>query len=296
MASARYRYHHAAAATRITPANWAAVRTALKDVGDRFAAMILAVPDQGAMATADWTVMDTTAHLAAIAWNYTAAFVSDDEPMPVSGTDEHFLSTNVYNIHDGLNTALFYGYPERRPREVLARLGASIEQMLDLTADADPGRTIAWLGGSRLPIAGAFAHFVNELMVHGRDIARVARMPWGIPQEYAAMFVELFMVELVRNGVGNVLDGGKPARPGRIAVEFRSAYTRPVAIVVQDGAVSAEEPSRDNDVRLHFQPTALDLVLFHRVSKVRATATGALRVWGRRPWLLAPFLEKVRMP
>jgi hypothetical protein len=203
---------------------------------------------------------------------------------------------NVYTVHAGMNTALFHGYPERRPREVAARLGASIEELMDRTADADPTRTIAWLGGSRLPLAGVFAHLTNELMVHGHDIALAARAPWSIPQEYAAHFVELFVFELVRNGVGTVLDGGKPPRPGRIAVEFRSAYTRPFVVVVQDGDVSVEEPSRDNDVRLYFQPTTLDLVLFHRVSKVRAMATGALRVWGRRPWLLSPFLEKVRMP
>jgi len=287
--------HGGAAETRITPQNWAAVRAAVKDVGERFAAMVLDA-DPGAMATADWTVMDTAAHLAAIAWNYTALAVSDDEPLPVPGTAEHLLTTTVHNIHGGINAAMLDGYPERRPREVLARLGGSIDRVLDLTADADPTRTVTWLGGSKLPLAGMLAHLTNEMLVHGRDIARAARAPWSIPQEYAALFVELFMIELIRNGVGGVLDDGRPPRPGRIAVEFRSARTRPVTIVLRDGAVSAQEPSPDDDVRLYFRPTALDLVLFHRVSRPRAALTGGVRVWGRRPWLLPPFLEKVRLP
>ena len=296
MVESRYRRSRVAAATRITPENWAAARAAVKEVGDRFAELVRAAPDPRAMATADWTVMDTAAHVASIAWNYTALVVSDDEPLPVPGTAENLPTTTVYNIHAGINTAMFHGYPERRPREVLARLGTSIEQVLELTADADPTRTVTWLGGSHLPLAGMLAHLTNEMLVHGRDIARAVRAPWRIPQEYAALFVELFMVEIIRNGVGSVLDDGKPPRSGRIAVEFRSAYTRPVTIALADGAVSAEEPSRDNDVRLYFRPTALDLVLFHRVSRPRAALTGALRVWGRRPWLLPPFLEKVRLP
>jgi hypothetical protein len=292
----RYQQYRTSAATRITPDSWAAVRVAIKDVGDRFAALVLAAPDPDAMVTAHWTVMDTAAHVTAIAWNYTARVVSDDVPLPVPGADENMLTTTVYNIHGGMNTALFHGYPERDPRKILARLGTSIEQILDLTADADPTRTVTWLGGSRLPLAGVLAHLVNELLVHGRDIARRTGAFWPLPQEYAALFIELFMVEIARNGVGNVLDSGKPPRPGRIAVEFRSAHTRPVAIVLDHGSVWAEEPSRDNDVRMYFQPATLSLVLFHRISRPRAAMTGALRVWGRRPWLIAPFLETVRLP
>lgn len=295
MAELRYRDHNVAA-TRITPENWTAVRTAAREANDRFAELVLRAPDPGVLATAEWTVMDTAAHLAATVWNYTAQVVSDDAPLPVPGTAENFREATVYNIHGGLNADMFRGYPERRPREVLDRLATSIEEVLDLTADADPSRTVTWLGGSRLPLAGVLAHLVNEILVHGRDVARAVHVPWRIPQEHAALFVELFLVEICRNGVGGLLDRGGPPRAGRIAVEFRSAYTRPVTIVLHDGVVWAEEPSRDNDVRLHFQPTALDLVLFHRLSRPRAVMTGALRIRGRRPWLLAPFLETVRVP
>ncbi len=296
MAEPRYKQHRASAATRITPDGWAAARAAVKDVGDRFAEMVLAAPDPGAMATADWTVMDTAAHVTAIAWTYTALVVSDDMALPVPGTAENLLTTTVYNIHAGMNTALFRGFTERDPREVLGRLSASIDEVLDLTAAADPARTATWLGGSKLPVAGMLAHLLNELLVHGRDIAQGIGAPWPIAQEHAALFIELFLVEICRNGVGGLLDNGRPDRPGRIAVEFRSAYIRPVTIVLDNGAVSVEEPSRDNDVRVYFQPATLDLALFHRMGMPRAAMGGALRVWGRRPWLLAPFLRKIRLP
>ena len=262
----------------------------------RFGEMILAAREPGAMATAHWTVMDTAAHVAGIAWVDTALVGPDDMPLPIPGIGDLVATTTVDNIHAGINAAVLRGYTERDPEVVVRRLRESIDEILLLTADADPERTVAWLGGSRLPLAGLVAHLTNELLLHGRDIARVLRVPWAIPEEYAALFFELFVVEIIRNGVGVVLDDDRPVRPGRIAVEFRSAYTDPVAIVLDNGTLTIEEPSRDNDVRVYFQPAAMSLVLFHHVSRPRAALTGALRVWGRRPWLLAPFLRKVRLP
>jgi hypothetical protein len=222
--------------------------------------------------------------------------VSDDTPLPIPGLREVILTTTVDNIHGGLNVQMLRGYTEREPGAVLARLHSCTDEILRLIAGEDPSRTFSWLGGSRLPLAGIVAHLINELLVHGRDIARSVNAPWQIPEEYAAFFFELFLIEIIRNGLGTLLDDDRPARRGRIAVEFRSAYTIPVTIVLDTGQVSIEEPSRDNDVRVYFKPATMSLVLFHYITRSRAAMTGSLRVWGRRPWLLLPFLRKVRLP
>jgi uncharacterized protein (TIGR03083 family) len=248
------------------------------------------------MATAEWTVMDTAAHVTGIAWLYTAMVVSDDTPLPIPGMREPILATTVDNIHGGANAQLLRRYPEREPDVIAARLRSSVDDILHLTADADPARTVTWLGGSSVPLAGLLAHLINEMLVHGGDIARGIGAPWQIPQEHAALFFELFLIEIMRNGLGILLDDDRPARPGRIAVELRSAYTRPVTIVVDAGQVSIEEPSRDNDVRVYFKPAALILMLFHYTPRSRAALAGSLIVWGRRPWLLVPFLRKIRLP
>jgi uncharacterized protein (TIGR03083 family) len=291
----RQRLDHSTGATRITPAKWLAVRAALTDVCDRFVALVAAADPQ-AMATAEWTVMDTAAHVTAIAWLYTAKVVSDDTPLPIPSLREVILTTTVDNIHGGVNAQILRDYPEREADAVLTRLRSATDELLRLTAGDDPARTASWLGGSRLPLAGYMAHLTNELLVHGRDIARSVNAPWRIPEEYAALFFELFLVEIIRNGVGTLLDDDRPAREGRIAVELRSAYTIPVTIVLETGRVHVEEPGRDNDVRVYFRPATMSLVLFHRITRSRAAMTGSLRVWGRRPWLLAPFLRKVRLP
>ncbi|MEV6741318.1 hypothetical protein AB0N14_32180 [Streptomyces sp. NPDC051104] len=291
----RYQAHRAIGATRITPDKWHAARDAVKDVVDRFGALVESADPQ-AMATADWSVMDTAAHVAAVAWLNTAAVASDDAPLPMPGIREHIATATVDTIGTSLNSALLHAYTERDPGKVVGTLRTSIDEILRLTAAADPTRTLSWLGGSRIPLAGLVAHLTNELLLHGRDIARAVDLPWHLPDEYAALFFELFLIEIARNGAGHLLDDDRRVHQGRIAVEFRSDYTSPVTMVLDTGDVWIEEPSRDNDVRVHFKPATLNLVLFHRVPRVRAALTGSLRVWGRRPWLLAPFLRKVRLP
>jgi uncharacterized protein (TIGR03083 family) len=220
----------------------------------------------------------------------------DDTPFPIAGIREKIAATTVDNIHAGLNSDLLLAYAERDPGKVLHRLRTSVEEVLDRTEAADPARTVSWLGGSRIPLAGLLAHLTNELLLHGRDIARAVDRPWHVPHEYAALFFELFLVEIARNGVGHLLDDDRPVRPGRIAVEFRSGYTPAVTMVLDTGRSWVEEPGGDPDVRVYFKPADLVLVLFHRTSWVKPAMTGALRVRGRRPWLLVPFLRTIRFP
>jgi hypothetical protein len=291
----RYQAHHSSGATRITSEKWLEVRAALNDVSIRFAALVAGASPR-VMATAEWTTMDTAAHVTAIAWLYTAMVVSDDTPLPIPGIRETILGTTVDNIHGDLNVRMNRGYPERKPDAVAAKLRSCVDEILRKTAGDDPYRTVSWLGGSRVPLAGIMAHLTNEMLVHGRDIARSTGAPWQMPDEYSALFFELFLIEIMRNGLGTVLDDDRPARGGRIAVEFRSAYTRPVTMVLDSGHVSIEEPSSDNDVRIYFKPAVMTLMLFHYITRSRAAMTGSLVVWGRRPWLLMPFLRKVRLP
>jgi hypothetical protein len=282
--------------SRVTLEKWAAVRSAVRDYGDRVADLILATPYPSVLTTADWTAAETAAHVTGMAWTYSAMVSGGHTPFPLAEVRRSLPATTMANIHEEINPTLLRTFKERNSERLAERLRTSLDQMLAETANVAPDTTVEWMGGSRLPLAGVFAYLMNELHIHGRDIARGVGIPWRIPDHQSALFFELFLVELIRNGYGILLDNDRRIRDGRLAVEFRSEHTKPVTIVLDSGFVTVEEPSDHADVRVRFRPTALNLMLFHRISRPRAALSGSVVAYGRKPWLLPVFLRKVRMP
>ena len=280
--------------TLITDKNWTEVRASLEAVGDRFAQLVLSVPPT-AKATADWTVAQTAAHVVTLSRLDVSLLEQADTALLFPSVADRLPDTTVDTVAE-LNEAALEDFGERDPRELARQLRSDIDQILRKSADTDPERPITWLGGAQVPLAGLLAHLLNELLIHGRDIARATGSPWEISPRDAALFFEVFLCGMTKNGYGSLLDGSGPTRKGRIAVEFRTRYTTPVAMVMRDGLVSIEEPGDDIDVKLFFDPVTMDLMLFGRISKLRAALTGKVIVSGRRPWLLPAFLRKVRLP
>ncbi|ACU37952.1 maleylpyruvate isomerase family mycothiol-dependent enzyme [Actinosynnema mirum] len=283
------------AATRITPQRWQQARRAVLDAGERFAALVESAPDPAARAVGRWSVADTAAHVTAIALNNTAVVAGGTKPFPIPEVRPHLPATTLATLSGGMNAVQLDAFAERDPTRLAARLREALAEVLDTTEHADPTTALPWLGGSRLPLAGLLAHLSNELLVHGWDIARASGVPWELPEEQAALFLDLFLVELTRHGHGRLLDD-HPDPPRPIAVGFHSTRTEPVTMVLGAGVARVEEGGGPCDVHLRFRPSALNLVVFHRIGRARAALTGGLLVWGRRPWLLEPFLRKVRMP
>ncbi len=276
--------------TAITEDRWRAVRRAYRVTGARFAALVSDLREPDAMVTADWTAADTVAHVATIAKMY-RALVRAGGPV-LEGRAE---KTTVDTV-SVLNALVLGNFRERDIGVLVAGLLADIEEVLRVTADADPATPVSWLGDSKVPLAGVFAHLVNELQIHGWDIARALNLPWTIPPGDAALFFDLFLVGVLKNGTGHLLDTDEPPRARRIAVAFRSPYTSPVVLVLRHGQVTVEEPGGPVDARISFDPPSLNLMLFHRVGTVRSALTRKIVVSGPRPWLLPAFLRVVRLP
>ncbi|MEV6912659.1 maleylpyruvate isomerase N-terminal domain-containing protein [Amycolatopsis sp. NPDC051071] len=257
--------------------------------------MVTGGPDPQAMVTADWTVADTVAHVASIARMYRSLARPDDASILGDRAREQLEKTTVDTV-SVLNTLVLSDFPERDVGLLVKGLLADIEEVLRVTEDADPATPVSWLGDSKVPLAGVLAHLVNELQIHGWDIARALKLPWTMPPEDAALFFDLFLVGLLNHDAGHLLDTAEPPRDRRIAVAFSSAYTTPVVLVLHRGRVTAEEPGGPVDARISFDPPSLNLMLFHRVGKVRSALTRKIVVSGPRPWLLPAFLRVVRLP
>ncbi|MCR6484435.1 maleylpyruvate isomerase N-terminal domain-containing protein [Amycolatopsis sp. OK19-0408] len=278
----------------IALAQWQAVRAAFAEAGERFATVVENAPDPHAKAIGKWSIVETAAHVGWIALVYTALIKDDGGPLPLPELTEPIATSTIETV-EATNEIAQRVYPERDPHRLAERLRADVAEVLAVSRDYDAGRLATWLGGSRVPVPGMLAHLLNEMLIHGRDIARVTGRPWSIDPAHSAMFMELFFVGIVRNDLGRLLDDAVPS-PRRITAEFRSPHLKPVMLVLHERTLSATEPDGRADIRLTFDPAVLVLMMFGRVGKARAVLSGGVRLGGRRPWLLPAFLRTVKMP
>lgn len=278
----------------IALSQWQAVREAFAEAGERFAAAVESAPDPHAKAVGDWTVAETAAHVGWIALVYTALIKGDGGPLPLPELAEPIASSTIDTV-EVMNEIAKTAYPERDLHRLAERLRADVAEVLAVSRDYDADRPATWLGGSRVPVTGMLAHLLNEMLVHGLDIARATGRPWPIESAHAAMFLELFFVGIVRNDLGRLLEDATPS-PRRITAEFRSAHLTPVMMVLHGRTLRVAEPDGRADIRLTFDPAVLVPMMFGRIGKARAVLSGGVRIGGRRPWLLPAFLRTVKMP
>ncbi|MBY8874804.1 hypothetical protein K7640_23530 [Micromonospora sp. PLK6-60] len=289
-------------------------RDATRRAAERFTALVRASGDGTARATVDWTVADTAAHLLSLAAYYGALLDPGAPPLPVPGLDRLLAGTTVDTVRDA-NAVVLRHLPERDPGRLAGQLQVAVDRLLaataatttpDATATAAAttagtgatadARAVRWLGGALVPPTGLLAHLVNEFLVHGWDVARALSRPWPMADADAALFLDEFLVEMIRRDHGALLDTGarRPRRP--IGVEFRSAHTRPALLILRDGRVRLGAAGDRPDARVTFRPARFNLMLFGRLSVPRALARRDVVVGGPRPWLVPAFLRVVHLP
>jgi uncharacterized protein (TIGR03083 family) len=277
----------------VNEVHWNSTRRALSDVTRRYTELIADV-DPSARVTADWSVADTTAHLVTIAWMDNALIGGGLANVPVPDLPAWIARTTVDTV-DRLNVHVLGHFTERDLPTLSGRLCSEVARLLEGTGDLDPGVTSDWLGGSQVPVAGLLAHLVNELLVHGWDIASALDRHWDMPSSEAARFFDVFLAGVTRHGYGSLQDRDEPKPGRRIAVELRCREAEPVVLVIEGDDVRLGQPGRDVDVVVRAEPATLALMLFGRIGRLRAARDG-VRVSGRRPWLLLPFMRAVRFP
>lgn len=279
----------------VPPQRWSLARTALRFTADRFTSLLTDGCDPAAMATREWTVADSAAHVLGIALLYVSLVGNTAPAVRVPGLDAILATTNVDTVAD-VNDHVLRHFTERDPDRLAARLRDAADEILAATQRVAPETTVRWLGDSRVPVCGLVAHLVNELLVHGWDMARALRRPWAMPDEHAALYWDQFFLGMLHHDYGALLNTSLPMPRRPIAVQFRSAYTPAATIVLGDHRVWLAPPDDPVDVRVRFRPARFNLMLFGRTS----TAVAALRrdvvIGGPRPWRLPAFLRVVHMP
>lgn len=250
---------------------------ALEEASARFGEMLRRVRDPSPNAIGVWSIGETAAHVD-FGPRYFLAAARGELAEPEAIPD--VAPNNIVRVATE---------PER-DLVVLADRHDRGETELIAYARTAPGDPLTEpFDGVKVPLSSMLCVELGEVLVHGRDIARAAGLPWTIDRSHAAItatgFLPLlpYIVDPVRS-LGRCL---------RCEITIRGGPS--VELELRNEVMTVDVPvERPLDCRISADPAALLLVVFGRMSPWSAIATGRLLAWGRRPWR-ALSLQKAMM-
>ncbi len=159
-------------------ATFVAACRAVADVLPRFSDMVRQSQPSARKAVGTWTLADVACHVSHVIEKDTDAIVGKPLPDVALSPAAVGVMTNAMLADD-------------RERDVVALadridgLGASF---LELERDP-PTEDVPWIGGTPLPPSAVACHLLEELLVHGFDVARAAGSRWFINPAHAALAI-----------------------------------------------------------------------------------------------------------
>jgi SCP-2 sterol transfer family protein len=270
----------------ISTADWAAAREAVAQAGPRLTAMLRAARRPEAVALGEWDITGVATHISHGMDTITAMSRGGGNLLEdISG-----LST--------LTKVMVAGEGRRPLGELADRIDASVGGFLAATIDAAAAgddSSHAWIvQGTVAPLSFLTCHMLNELTMHGRDIALAEGVPWPIDRGHASLIMQGFVLPSLHT-LGRAMVVQDKAGNARFEVRLRGDGR--TWMVFADGNFSVESaPQGKVDCHLSVDPEAFLLVAWGRVSQWPAIGKGQLLAWGRKPWLGMQMRSWLRNP
>ena len=271
--------------TATTFVDWPAARAAVAEAAPRLTAMLRTLPTTDAPALGEWDVTQLAAHV---------SHAMDTIAAMANG------GGNILEDISGLaplTKAMVQGEGRRPLADLADRIDASAAAFLAAMEAAGDDRSVAWFTqGSRLPLSALTCHMLNDLTVHGYDIARAAGRPWPIDRGHASLIVMGFLFPAL-DTLGRSVVVQEKAADVRARFEVRLRGDGRAWLRFDNGDFSVEGwPQGRVDCHLSVDPAAFLLVAWGRISQWQAIPRGQLVAWGRRPWLGLRLRSWLRNP
>ena len=271
--------------TMVPPIDWLAAQEAVRGAAARVTPMLRAVRHPEAPALGPWTVRDVAAHISHAMDTVAAMAKGGGGILP----DVWGLST--------LTGAMVQGEGEQDLVRLADRIDASGAAFLTFMRDAGSDTQQPWIvRGVEFSLSNLTCHVLNELTVHGRDIALAEGVKWPIPRADAALIVDGFLFPSLA-GLGGSMLNQETAAHVRATYDIHVRGGGRHLLRLDRGDLFVEAPgSGPVDCHLSVDPAAFLLVAWDRISQWRAIPRGQLLAWGRRPWLGLKLRTYMRNP
>lgn len=253
-----------------------------KDAVDRamraFTGLLRAGVDPAARVSREWSVRDSAAHVAGFLPMYVAMAEGQPSPVPqlerLAEWNQRFLAVEEQSV---------YAFADAIDR--------GMADLLDAVDRRGGDVAIRWHGGLDLPLSAVLGLLAAEGYVHGYDVARTARARWVIPPEDATTIFRAVLPLFP-----SILDRPRAREmSGTVEVRLRGVAEGPWSFVFAAGELHIDSgEGRPADWVMSAAPTGFLLASYGRLSPLRATLTGRVLGWGRRPSLGLRFGQAFR--
>ena len=263
----------------------AAAQEAVAEVAAQVSTLLRSVQHPDAPALGEWTLTETAIHLSHAA-----------DAIAAMAQGGGALLTDLWGLGD-LTKALVEGEATRDLGELADRIDATTARFLTIVGDAEEDGVRTWLvEGVEVPLSMLICHMLNELVVHGRDIALADGVAWPIERRRAALILTGFLFPSMAK-LGRVLVNQEAATGVKATIEVRLRGGGRAVLRFDDGDLSVEPvPTGAVDCHLSVDPVAFMLVGWGRIGQWPAILKGQLLAWGRKPWLGLKLRTVLRNP
>ena len=270
-----------------TTVDWAAARRAVARAAPRLTAMLRSATTPEAPALGEWDVTQLAAHISHAMDTITAMsrgggnLIEDIAGLPV------------------LSDVMVAGEGRRPLPELAGRIDDSVAGFLAAMEEASAAgdSSHSWMvQGTEMPLSVLTCHMLNELTVHGRDIAMALGVPWPIDKGDAALILQGFVFPALHT-LGRAMVVQEKAGDKRARFEVRLRGDGRAWAFFDNGDFSVEgTPKGAVDCHLSVDPEAFLLVAWGRINQWQAIPKGQLLAWGRKPWLGLQLRSWLRNP
>lgn len=270
--------------TPTTTVDLAPVRKALADESARVTALLRSAQQVHAPALGDWDLGDVAVHLS-----------HSLDGVLATARGGGSLLDDIWSL-SAMSNVLVAGEATRDLGIVADRIEATVAQLL-VTLPAAGGQELRpWLiQGADLSLSTLACQALNELVMHGRDVALAEGVAWPVSRDSAAMVLDGFLFPAL-GVLGRSMVDQAEAAGLRACFDVHLRGGGGATLCFDDGELWVPPGRRRVDCHLSVDPAAFLLVSWGRTSQWPAIARGQLMAWGRRPWLGLRLRSLLRNP
>ncbi len=269
-------------ATRLT--HLADARTAIADITPSFVRLVRESAHDGPV-VGHWGTAEVACHVCHVVNADTDVLAG--RPLPTAELTPAAVAV--------LTDAMLADDPERDVGVLADRIETLLADFLAVS-NAPVSEEVTWLGGIRLPASAVACHLLEELLVHGFDMATATNRAWKIAPAHAALAVAGAAVPILTAAGPTAFVHPKRAQGFCARFDVRLRGHQRFTFVFDDGLTIGDDTSEPVDAHVSADPVSMLLLMLGRVRPTRAILGGQIAAWGRRPWRLRRMLTVMAPP